>query len=127
MSALMDVRLADAAVRPGRRGRPQEAARRRVRTAPAGRMVQPGRQGRPEGVRGPEVGRAVRRGSAEVPPAVLDLGFRLTDRGLAVAMGVIVALMVTALVCVGATAMRVTAEPAASVTPGVSVAESASR
>ncbi|MDO5500012.1 MAG: hypothetical protein Q4F67_10070 [Propionibacteriaceae bacterium] len=137
MSALVEVRLLDAAVQvlgDGRRqdGRrrqvPQGAAvRRRPRPAPTGRMAQPVRAGHPVGVRGPEVAeRWVPAPAARVrsvPPPALEVGVRLTDRGVAVVMGVAVVLMILALFCIGTTALRVTAEPG----PGVTASGAAAR
>ncbi|HHV22375.1 MAG TPA: hypothetical protein GXZ30_12720 [Propionibacterium sp.] len=114
MSTLTEAWLADGAVRRGDlRDGPQEKVRRRPRTAPVGRMVQPERQGRPLGARGPEVTGA--RPSGGVPPAETELTIQLTDRGVALVMGFIVALVLAALVCIGVTAVRVTSEPVAEV------------
>lgn len=111
-------RLAEDAVRidvPWSRGRtadcePVAKGRRKVRTTPGGRMVQPDRPGRPVGVRGPGLARAEQVRSV-VPPADIALTMRLSDRGLALALGVVMVLMVAALVCIGSTAWRVTSEP----------------
>lgn len=114
MSALVDIRLAEAAVRHGvsRVGRPTATGRRKVRATPAGRMVQPPRPGRPVGVVGPPVSRHEVRGS-QVPAAVLEIGVRLSDRGIALVLGLATVLMVAALMCIGSTALRVTSEPPA--------------
>lgn len=113
MSALVDVRLAEVAVRRGasRVGQPTATGRRRVRTAPAGRMVQPTRPGRPVGVPGPAVSRQELRGS-QTPPAALEIGVHLSDRGIALVLALASVLIVAALVCIGSTALRVTSDPA---------------
>lgn len=112
MSALVDVRLTEAAVRSGAPCAHQAAVagRRRVRTTPARRMAQPVRPGRPVGVRGPVVPQHELRAS-QTPPPVLELGVRLSDRGLALVLGLATVLIVAALVCIGSTALRVTSEP----------------
>lgn len=112
MNALVHARLAKAAVRHGgpRVGQHAPTGRRAVRTTPQSRMVQPVRPGRPVGVRGPAVARQelpVQR----IPPAALDLGVRLSDRGIALALGLATVLILAALVCIGSTALRVTSEP----------------
>lgn len=119
MNALVDVRLAEGAVRP-RKGCGQRTGpgRRRPRTAPTGRMTQPARLGRPLGVRAPRVRPRTSRALRNAPPAALELGVRLSDRGIALALGLILTLVVAALVCIGSTALRVTADPS----PGLSAA-----
>ncbi|MDO5682846.1 MAG: hypothetical protein Q4G46_08465 [Propionibacteriaceae bacterium] len=119
MSVLVEARRAERVVTVSndRAGR-HVTARRRVRTAPVGRAMQPQRLGRPAGVPGPEVMPAIHPAAAVIPPPVLDAGIRLTDRGLALVMGLIVALVLASLVCIGTTAVRVTADPA----PGAQVA-----
>lgn len=110
------------------RPRPTRApVRRRVPSAPTRRMTQPIRGRRPMGVRGPEVAHGapaplVRRRPGMVPPADLATGVRLTDRGLALAMGLTAILIVAALFCIGATALRVTADPAAATATSAAVA-----
>lgn len=73
---------------------------------------------RPAGVQGPALasGHRVRpqvRPPA-APPVTLETGVRLTDRGLAVAMTLAAVVMIAAMVCITATVLRVTAEPAES-------------
>lgn len=111
MSALIDPRLAEAAVHPGapRLGQHAATGRRRGRTSPAGRMVQPARRGHPAGVSGPAVARQVTRGS-RIPPAALEIGVRLSDRGIALVLGLTTVLVVAALMCIGWTAVRVTSD-----------------
>lgn len=114
MKALVDVRLAGAAVRHGgpRIGPHAPTIRRRVLTAPPGRRVQPARPGRAVGVRAPAVARPELR-APRVPPAALELGVRLSDRGIALVLGLATVLIIAALVCIGSTALRVTSEPPA--------------
>lgn len=117
MSALVDYRLSElattqqrhrgAAARPyGRRG-----DRRRT----PGPVAQPVRSARPEGVPAPSVapGLAVRSTRRVAPAVALEPGFRLTDRGLALAMVAAVLLVVAAVYCITTTALRVTADPVA--------------
>lgn len=88
-------------------GRPGHASR----LAPPATQRPGGR--RPAGVRGPRLNRSGSSvGRRQVPPVALGDGIRLTDRGLALAMTVAVALVITAILCITTTAVRVTAEPA---------------
>lgn len=62
------------------------------------------------GVRGPALARQELVGSP-TPTAVLEIGVRLSDRGIALVLGLVMVLIVAALVCIGSTALRVTSEP----------------
>lgn len=128
MNAGVQVGLAEDAIRIDvrRRRSPQRessagvrrAERRRQqrgKSAPRAVALQPRRGSGPRGVRGPGVsGQAVdsvgspRRSDsmrAAVQPVVL------TDRGLALAMVLIVSLVIAAVFCITTTALRVTGEP----------------
>lgn len=111
--------------RPAAPGRPGVRRDRSSRFAPP--ATQRVGQRRPTGVRGPRLANPAqfdtRRPASVVPPAMVGAGMRLTDRGLAVAMAVTIALVIAAVVCIATTAARVTAEPA----PGDVIAASVAR
>lgn len=97
----------------GRRVEPRR--QRRAKLAPRAVPRQPGRGAGPRGVRGPVVSGAVSRpgaGWAGYSQAHVRVErMVLTDRGLALAMLLIVSLVVAAVFCIATTAMRVTADP----------------
>lgn len=116
MGTRVIVRPHEASVRTNRQGgrdRPGKRHAHQLRVAPP--ATQRMSQRRPGGVRGPRLNNPVRterRGlPSGVPPAMVCTGTRLTDRGLAVAMALTIALVIAAVVCITTTAARVTAEP----------------
>lgn len=117
MKALVDARPAEGAVCQGgpRSGHHTPTVRRRVPATPPDRRVQPACPGRAVGVQGPAVERQ-ELCAPRIPPAALELDVRLSDRGIALVLGLASVLIVAALVCIGSTALRVTSEPPAMVT-----------
>lgn len=118
MKTLVKVRPNDGVkVRRDRRVRhTRQAARRDHHSRIAPPATQRLGQRRPGGVRGPQLVNPARidrcREPSTVPPVNVGTGMRLTDRGLALAMALMTALVIAAVVCITTTAARVTAEPA---------------
>ena len=98
--------------------RAERRRQQRVKVAPRAVAQQPRRGSGPRGVRGPAVsGPAIRGGGNPTRSGAAQISSQpvvLTDRGIALAMALIVALVVAALFCITTTALRVTAEPGSS-------------
>lgn len=95
--------------------RAERRRQQRVKVAPRAVAQQPRRGSGPRGVRGPAVsGPAIRGGGGTARAGSVGVAAQpvvLTDRGLALAMVLIVSLVIAALFCITTTALRVTGEP----------------